>query len=99
MATVNVSITLKSQAVPVYPPAASTIRYLLLQGQSIAGQADVSLPDTTASFPNVSDGEYTVKALRLTNVGTPIGDSATSQPFTVVNTTNIDVPDLVSVAL
>lgn len=99
MATVNVSITLKQQSVPANPPASSTIRYQLVKEGALVDQADVGLPAVQATFPNVGDGTYTVKAQRLNNENTPIGASATSAPFDVVNTTNIDVPDVVSVAL
>lgn len=99
MATVNVSITLKTQAVPVNPPAASTIRYKLLQSGTPVGQVDVGLPAVNATFNNVADGTYTVSAQRLNNLNTPIGASAESQPFTVVNTTDIQVPDVVSVTI
>jgi hypothetical protein len=99
MATVNVSITLKQQAVPVNPPASSTIRYQLKSGDTVVGQSDVGLPATGATFSNVVDGTYTVTAQRLNNLNTPIGDSATAEPFTVVNTVDVDVPDIVSIAL
>lgn len=99
MSTVNVSITLKQQSVPANPPAASTIRYQLLKDGALVDHAFVALPDVQATFLNVADGTYTVMAQRLNNLNTPVGDAATSAPFDVVNTTNIDVPDIVSVAL
>lgn len=99
MATVNVSITLKQQTVPVDPPATAVIRYQLLKDGALVDHAFIALPDVQATFLNVAGGSYTVMAQRLNNENTPIGDSATSAPFTVVNTTNIDVPDIVSVAM
>jgi hypothetical protein len=99
MSTVSVSITLKSQSVPANPPATPTIRYQLRQDGVPVDQVDVGLPATEASFLNVQDGTYTVTAQRLNNLNTPVGDSATSDPFTVVNTTEIDVPDIVSVTI
>jgi hypothetical protein len=99
MATVIVSITLKKQAVPANPPAASAIRYQLLKDGALVEHAFVALPDVQATFLNVADGTYTVMAQRLNNLNTPVGDAAESAPFTVVNTTEIDVPDVVSVTI
>lgn len=99
MATVSISVTLKKQAVPVNPPASTTLRFQLLQNGSVVRQADMALPAVAASFQNVPDGIYTAAVHRLDNTISPIGNVASSEPFTVVNTTEIDVPDLVSVAI
>lgn len=99
MATVNVSITLKKQTVPADPPASSTIRYQLRQGSTVVDQQDAGLPGVSVSFSNVADGTYTVSAQRLNNLIAPIGDAAVSDPFIVVNTTEIDVPDVLAVTM
>jgi hypothetical protein len=100
MATVVVSITLKKQNVPASPPASSNIKFQLFNagGTMIAVQTGtVSTPQAT--FSGVADGTYTVVAQRMSVDNTPIGDALTSDPFTVVNTTEIDVPGTVAVTL
>lgn len=96
MSTVNVSITTKKQSVPASPVASGVMVYALLKdGVQVAGaQGGLS-----TSFANVADGTYSVKVQAKAMDGSPLGASAMSDPFTVVNMVDADVPDVVSVAL
>lgn len=99
MASVLASITLKSQSVPADPPPSGNIRYQLKQGATVIATQTLGLPSLAAQFDGVSDGEYTVEAQRMSASSTPVGSTATSEPFTVVNMTTTEVPDIVSVSL
>lgn len=99
MSTVNFSITLKKQSVPANPAASANVRYQLMQGATVKDTKTVGLPTVSGSFLNVADGDYTIVAQRMSMLNQPIGDSITSAPFTVVNMTEIDVPDAMNVAV
>lgn len=96
MTTVSVTITTKKQTVPASPAASANMRYQLMQGATVLDTKTVGLPALTATFSGVADGEYTVVVQRMSMLNQPIGDSMTSGPFTVVNTTEIDVPATVA---
>jgi hypothetical protein len=97
MSTVNVSITTKKQTVPAIPAPSGSFRYSLKNTANVVIQSAVS--GVTASFPGVSDGTYTVTAQALSSENTLLGDPASSAAFTVSNTVEADVPDVVSVTI
>jgi len=100
MSTVNVSVTTKKQLVPSAQAAAmvATVRYQLMQNDVV--KAAVSGPLTgIGTFSGVVDGTYIVTASRVTNTGVVVGDVATSEPFVVLATTEVDVPDVINVAV
>ena len=97
MATVNVNFSTKKQTVPATTDVSNRVNVLLMQGATVRAIKDVFLPATSVSFDGVSDGTYTIKAQRASSVGGPVGDPSESEPFDVVNTVDIDVPDVVTV--
>jgi hypothetical protein len=100
MSTVTVNITLKKQSVPSSPVASGNIRYQLVNaGGTVVATQTVGISYLQATFSGVADGTYTVVAQRMAMDNTPIGDSLTSDPFTVVNMTEVDVPGTVAVTL
>lgn len=99
MATVSVTLTTKKQNVPSLPAASNTLQVKLMQGSVQKNVANVQLPQLNVTFNGVADGDYTVIAQRLNMQSQPIGDAATSATFSVVNTTDIDVPDTVQVSV
>lgn len=99
MATVSVTITTKKQLVPSAGLTLSaSVKHQLKQDGVVKFTTTAAL-GAAASFPSVPDGTYTAHAFRMNLQGNPVGDEAVSAPFDVVNTTEIDVPDLVTVAL
>jgi hypothetical protein len=99
MATVSVTFTLKKQSVPASPAASGNIKCYLKQADTVLQTVTALVSAPQCSFPNVADGDYTVAAQRMSMSNTPLGDMAVSSPFTVVNMAQVDVPDIVSVAL
>jgi hypothetical protein len=95
MATVNISITTKKQSVPASPAAGSAYRYQLVKDGVVAHTTAVSA--LSINFTGVIDGVYTAVVQRLATDNSPIGDAATSAPFTVQAMALIDVPDVVTV--
>ena len=98
MATVNVNFTTKKQTVPATTWVTPNVQVSLMQGDISRAQQITALPASSASFTGVSDGTYTVTAQLLDGNGGPIGQAAVSEPVTVVNTVEVDVPDVVTVA-
>lgn len=98
---VVITLTTKKQNVPTLPAASNTIVLKLMQAGVATPKltANIQLPNLTATFSNVADGDYTVVAQRINMQGQPIGDSATSEMFNVTNTADIDVPETVNVTL
>jgi hypothetical protein len=99
MATVAVSLTLRKQSVPASPAASGNIKCYLKQGETVLQTVTALVSAPQCTFPSVADGDYTVAAQRMSMSNTPLGDLAVSAPFTVVNMAEIDVPDVVSVAM
>jgi len=99
MAIVNVTITTKKQLVPSAGFSLSASVRHTLQQDGVVKFTTTAPVGGTATFSVVPDGTYTAHATRINLQNAPIGDEAVSQPFTVVNTTEIDVPDVVTVAI
>lgn len=100
MSTITVNITLKKQSVPSSPAASGNIRYQLVNsGGSVVDTKTVGISFLQATFTGVADGTYTVVAQRMSMDNTPIGDALASDPFTVVNMTETDVPGTMTVTL
>ena len=97
MATVNVNFTTKKQTFSASVGASANVKLSLMLGGVTQDQQIAALPATSASFAGVADGTYTVKAQLLNGNGLPIGDPAVSEPIDVVNTVEVDVPDVVTV--
>ncbi len=99
MATVNITFTTKKQALPSSPPASGNIRVQLIQAGLVKATQNSGVAAPTASFTGVADGDYTVAVQRMDMQNLPMGSPAVSASFTVVNTTEVDVPDVVSVSV
>lgn len=98
MATVNVTFTTKKLTVPATVNPQIIAMKLLKNGVTQAG-FNVPANATGGSFPDVPDGTYTTSAQALSNQGEPMGTPSESDPFTVVNTHEVDVPDVVTVTV
>jgi hypothetical protein len=99
MTTVNVNFTTRKQTVPANSGATPNVLVSLMRGEQVAASGVVQLPAVSTTFTSVPDGIYVVKAQCLTGMNEPVGDAAVSEEFAVVNTVEIDVPDVVTVTL
>lgn len=99
MPNVSVNFTTKKQTVPAAAGVSRSFQVSLMNGDQVVSSTKVTLPASSALFPPPPDGTYVAKAQPLTTDNQPFGDPAVSEPFTVVNTVEVDVPDIVTVTL
>lgn len=99
MATIQVNFTLKKQSVPADPPASGTLVAQLMQGSVVKDQKIVDLGNLPTQFENVANGDYTVVAQTRSMANTFFGPLRSSPTISVVNMTEVDVVDIITVSL
>jgi hypothetical protein len=99
MPNFNIKFTTKKQTVPAAAGASRNVQINVMKGADVVRTANVLLPSTAIVFPPLADGTYVVHAQLLTSTNEPIGEAAVSEPVTVVNMIEIDVPDVVTVTI
>jgi putative exporter of polyketide antibiotics len=93
------TLTLKKQQLPVAQVPSFNIQCTLKDASGTVVTSAMANESNQASFGNVPDGTYTVSAVRISMAGTPMGDTAESDPIEVVNTHEVDVPATVVVTV